>query len=535
MSSNPILPGNQTPPPSIGDVIGQTDLTRWAQLAGVLRYFTEPVDQPAAPKAPLPIAELGGEATFSNLYAQMRSLGVPSLVAFLWAAFWSSVISVLGILVGWVVRFLALLLTPAAIAVLGGLDELRKGIDPAVGILAQSVLAEFLGTELTAAQLPLGLGSGDHIARARVIGGVLTAQLETEFAQPVGGNMVADFKPAQTFAGLAINFGLASGILGLIGGMVPYGHWEELRELGEEVAKNIGLGRLVRRAIQPYIQILVQQPLTWYLNQKYLPTQFPEAMLVNPFTAASLPHDQLYRAMNLLGYSNDKIDAFVKMHQKRLSVLQVKLLLDAQIWDEPTAEKYIAGLGYPAELAGTVLLVEDLQEQRAWIDRLVTELEGDVKAGRVTLDEFEQVLNGGGSVKITVPGASGGTITQQLTGLPLSDSVKQIILTTVGYKVKTAHLKPPHHLSEGELTTAFEAGLVTVTDLQARWTLQGLSDADQQVRFALLLLRLKHLTDLEKFRAAGYDIKQAAFSAKVLGGKPALAAPVKPVAPFPLG
>jgi hypothetical protein len=89
MSSNPILPGNQTPPPSIGDVIGQTDLTRWAQLAGVLRYFTEPVDQPAAPKAPLPIAELGGEATFSNLYAQMRSLGVPSLVAFLWAAFWS--------------------------------------------------------------------------------------------------------------------------------------------------------------------------------------------------------------------------------------------------------------------------------------------------------------------------------------------------------------------------------------------------------------------------------------------------------------
>lgn len=535
MSSNAILPGDQAPPPSIGDVIGQNDLTRWAQLAGVLRYFTEPVPAPAAPKHPLPLAQDSAEATYSNLYAQMVANGVPAWVAYLWAGLWASVIGILGVLVGWIVRMLALLLTPAAIAVLGGLDELRKGIDPAVGILAQSVLAEFLGTDLTAAQLPLGFGTGDHITRAKVIGGVLTAQLETEFAQPTGGAMVADFKPAQIFAGLAINFGLANGIMGLIGGMVPYGHWEELRELGEEVAKNVGLGRLVRRAIQPYIQILVQQPLTWYLNQKYLPTQFPEAMLVNPYTAASLPHDQLYRAMNLLGYSNDKIDAFVKMHQKRLSVAQVKLLLDAKIWDDQTALTYVTSLGYPADLAGTVLLCEDLHEQRAWIDKLVSELENDVKAGRVTIEELEQVLNSGGSVQITVPGPGGGSVKQQLNGLPLSDTVKQIILVTVGYKVKSAHLKPPHHLGEGELTAAFEAGLLTVSDLQARWTLQGLSDADQQVRFALLLLRLKHLTDLDKFRTTGYDQKQAAFTAKVLGNKPALAPPVKPVQPFPLG
>jgi hypothetical protein len=257
----------------------------------------------------------------------------------------------------------------------------------------------------------------------------------------------------------------------------------------------------------------VQQPLTWYLNQKYLPTQFPEAMLVNPYTAATLPQDQLFRAMNLLGYSNDKIQAFITMHQKRLTVPDVKLLLDNKLWDETAAETYITNLGYPAALAPTVLLVHELQEERAWIDKLVSELEAEVKKGTLTLDEFDTLI----------------------TGLPYSDGVQTIIKGTAAYKVKAAIGAKVHHLGEGELVAGFEAGLLTPSDLEARWTLQGLSDADQQVRMALILLRLKHITDVEAFKSAGFAQKQAAYAAKALGSKAPVAPPIKPVPPFPLG
>ena len=204
--------------------------------------------------------------------------------------------------------------------ILALLDGFRKGVDPEVGQLSVMILNEFLGTDFTDTNLPMGLGTGDHLARARAIGGLLMTQLETEFAPAGGGPVVPTSAPAQTFSGLAVNFGLASGIMGLIGGMVPSGTVDELRELGEEVARNVGLGRLVRRALMPLVQILVAQPPTWYYQH-----EVPAHAVQRGHVGESVPRQraasatQLYNAMHLLGYSDDKIQAFIQLHQKRLN------------------------------------------------------------------------------------------------------------------------------------------------------------------------------------------------------------------------
>ena len=528
-TTGPALPSVTGNPPGISDVVSQQDLTTWAQIAGVLKYLTAPLNPPASPSGPSSVSPAVASSTFGNVYAMLAGAGVDVGPAYLEAAKHAATAGNMGGWAAWLISLVALLIEPLAAVVFGGLDALRKGIDPAVGELAVEVLNEFLGTEVTINQMPLGIGTGDHLQRGQQIGQILLSQLESEFQQSGGAAIGPSIAPAQTFAGIAVNFGLANGIMGLIGGLIPYGHWEELRELGEEVARNVGLGRLVRQALMPLVHILVAQPATWYYNTKYTPTQFTEGMLVNPYLASTLPHDQLYAAMNLLGYSNDKIDAFVKMHQKKLTPADAQLLVDNGLWDQNTAQQYISTLGWPTELVPLVQDLELLRRERGWYEKLIGELETEVKNGRMTLDEFTQILNGTG-VQSTLPGST----LPAIQGLPFSQAEKNIIIATVTYKLAAHVAHAPHALSEGELVQAFEAGLLIADDLTQRWTALGLSEQDQNVRMALLLLRLSRLETVSKEKQAHYQQQLVAYVEKAGGVKPGPLAPVAPVPPFPI-
>jgi len=518
MSTTPVTPSGA--PAGISDVVSQADLTTWAQIAGVLRYMTAPLSPAPAPTIASPVAPTVTGSVFTNMFASLAGAGVDNAIAHVNAGQTAKVVGAVGYWTAAIIQFCMLFVGDALNIVLGVLDGVRKGLDPQVGELSVTVLNEFLGTDFGQTQLPMGLGTGDHLTRARAIGALLYSQLESEFAPAGGGTIVPNTAPAQTFSGLAINFGLASGIMGVIGGMVPLAHMDELRELGEEVAQNIGLGRLVRRALQPLIQILVANPLTWAINTKYTPTQFPEALLVNPFLATSLPTDQLYNAMHLLGYSNDKISAFIAMHQKRLAPSEVKLLVDNAQWTQSQADTYVATLGWPTSLQPTVQLIEELREERAWISKLVDELNTELKAGRLTIDEFTNVVN----------------------GLPYSQPTKAIILGTAAYKSKALHAARPHQLSGGELFYLFAAGLIDATDLETRWTAQGLSQADADLRLQLWLLHLNRLHELETTKQQAYQEKVAKFilqkavpvTAPAKQSYPP-APPLPPVPPFPLG
>jgi len=518
MSTTPTTPSGA--PPGISDVVSQADLTTWAQIAGVVRFLTAPLQPAPAPTVGSPVAPSVMGAAFTNMFASLAGAGVDNAIAHVNAGQTAKVVGAVGYWTAAIIQCCMLFVGDALNIVLGVLDGIRKGLDPQVGELSVTVLNEFLGTDFGTVQLPMGLGTGDHLTRARAIGALLYSQLESEFAPPGGGAVVPNTAPAQTFSGLAINFGLASGIMGVIGGMVPLAHMDELRELGEEVAQNIGLGRLVRRALQPLIQILVANPLTWAINTKYTPTQFPEALLVNPYAATSLPTDQLYNAMHLLGYSNDKISAFIAMHQKRITPADIKLLVDHGLWTQGQADTYVATLGWPTALEPTVQTIEELREERSWLSKFVSELDAELKAGHLTLDEFTQVVN----------------------GLPYSQGVKDLINGTAAYKVKALHAAKPHQLSGGELFYMFAAGLIDASDLETRWLALGLSQADADLRLQLWLLHLNRLHELEQSKQQAYNEKQAKFLEKLKVPVKASASqsttpqpPVPPVPPFPLG
>lgn len=492
MSSSP------SPPLNISDVVSPDDLNVYAGIAGVLRYLTEPVSPPPPPQAPSTIAPGVMAAAYSNYYAAGITSGMEHVPSVVRSAWMSMIMSSVGDFAAWFAQWMSLIAGPVASAVLGFLDGFRKGIDPTVGDLAVQVLNEFLGTDFAQPHLPMGLGTGDHLTRAAATGKLLINQLITEFSPAGGAPVGPSMAPAATFSGLAINFGVASAIMGIIGGLLPEVHMDELRELGEEVAQNVGLGRLVRRALQPIVQILVANPMQWAINQQFTPTQFSLSELVNPYAQTSLDQTHIFQAMNLLGYSNDKIQAVIEMHQKRFTPADVKVFLDNGVWDEATAEAYVTKLNWPQELVPTVMLLEELREERAWHDKLVAELETEARDGRITVDEFNGVVD----------------------ILPYSEQVKAIIKGTVAYKV-AAHMGKVAHLSTAQLKQAFENGLITLSDAEDRWTAQGYSPDDVQTLSVLFLL------DLQQFEAAQAK-KQAAAAkaaAKASGSPTTVAAP----------
>jgi len=469
------------PPPigNISDVVQPQDLTTWAQIAGVLRYLVEPIEAPPGATGASPIAVGVMADTFLNTYAAARQSGLPHVPAVRNASTLATLLGIPGDVGAWIGQTFGLILGPFAAGALAFLDGLRKGIDPTVGNLAVQVLNEFLGTDVTVDQMPFGLGIGDHLARARSLGQLLLTQLTTEFAPAAGGAIAPSTAPAATFTGLAVNFGIASAIMGVIGGLLPEVHMDELRELGEEVAQNIGLGRLVRRALTPLVQILVAKPMEWYLNTQYTPTQFTLSELVNPYAQTALDTKQIFTAMNLLGYSNDKIQAVIEMHRKRLTPADIYLLSNySSAWDSQ-AVGYIEKLNYPPELAPTVLLVEELKAERSWTDKLIAELETAVKEGSVTIDEFETVVR----------------------GLPYSKAIQDIIIGTVQYKVNT--IKPRiAHLSYAQLKTAFDQGFITMSEAVARWTKEGFDQEDIDVLEFLLLFDLQKTETAAAAKAA---------------------------------
>ena len=511
-SGAPILPGVASGSGGISDVVSQDDLTRFAQIAGVIKYLTAPLSPPAAPSSPVSVAPSVMSSVFLNTYAALTSAGVDQGPAYLEAARKAADSGSVGLWAAFLIALFSAIFLPLAKVMLGAVDAVRKGIDPSVGVLAVEVLNEFLGTSFTVDSLPLGIGTGDHLARAQTIGALLYSQLEAEFAPP-GGKVVAATAPAQTFAGLAVNFGLASGIMGIIGGSVPGGfHLDELRELGEEVAKNIGLGRLVRRALTPLIQIMVAQPLTWAINTKYLPTQFGIGELVNPYTATTMSQPKLYAAMHLLGYEDDKIAAFIQMHEKKLTPGDVQTLINWGFWTAADGQNYIARQGWPGGFAGNVLTLEGLHEVSPWITKEVDLLLGEVGSGILTVNECAQVVD----------------------QFALSQQVKDVVVALANYRAAKSAMHRPARLSEAELAEAFDAGILTASDLHDRWTALGLSADDQNTRMQLILLRLAHLHASEAAKQQKYQEALNVFEENAAARKKAAVPPQAPIAPFPL-
>jgi hypothetical protein len=465
-----------------------------ALIWALLRLLGQPTTPPSDPDQPLASGVHEAQQAVRKTYLAITQAGAFSAFAWLCAYLMGLLvlaIAVLGELVAWAA---ALLLPPIAGAALSALDQTRKNLDPSIAALAVDVLNELLGTEFTASHLAQGTDVGAHLQRAAAVGAILHHQLRQEFTPTSGNDAVPSNVPAETFSGFMVNFGTATGIIATLGGLVPWIHLDEVREIAEQVARNLGLGRLNRQVMKPLVNTYIVQPYQWYLNKLLHPTQFKLGEVINPFTATLMSHEQIVAALDLEGYSLDKIEQMIKLHQKRLNLEDVEILKRWSYWGADVAHTYLVNLGWPEDLADTAGTIPELRRIDGRINKLITFLEDSVDKGDMVADDAIALMK----------------------TLPITADELAVIQSSMATRVKVPHKS----LDVAQLQAAFVDGFLTIDEVTTRFQQMGYTGDDYLTLTQLTLMKLAQREDARAVAQYKWDKAVAAAQKKNLPPPP---------------
>lgn len=481
MPDEPFNPGDLITSPGISAILG---------IAALLRLLATPPDPPDRPAKPFAHPADAAKQTFQGVYWIVHDWGLGDAFSY-FVAIWPALIVLTGGALGelglWLLKTVG---GEFAVDVLEVVDEARKSIDPTVAVISVSVLNELLGTDFTADHLATGEDVADHLARASEIGGLFHGQLLSEFKSASDVTAEAGRAAANRFTGFLINFGTATALISIAGELASFGKFEQFRELGVEVARNLGLGRLNRQVMKPLINTLITVPYQWWLNQQFHPTQFKVGDLVNPFTQELMPHDTIFQALDLEGFSQDKIELLIKLHSKKVGLTDLELFDRYGIVPRDQTLNLMRVLGYPDDISEIVLEGVDLHRADAALAKLVDSAETSVTDGHITIDDFSTLLD----------------------SLPLGHHEKAFRLQALQYKVKAPHA----HLTTAQAQKAFEEGVWDLNQLEAYYTARGYSADDNATLQILTLLALAKIEESKKVAKFAYDKKVAAAKAKNL-------------------
>ena len=366
--------------------------------------------------------------------------------------------------------------------------------------LAAAVFHDLTGVEVDAAALKDSAFNSGRIAGMEKFGGDLYDLLEEEF-KPQSGNLEeGSSDPAKTFLGFLMNFAIRQGNIETILSIIPeeYRVIDGARVYGELMAKNLGLGRMARRALQPLIQILVADPLMYKLQEQYRPKRLGPSPAIKKFFRDPNFEPQMRKELAQEGYTDDRINDLISEIRPLLAERQLIEYLFR--FGDVTV-----GIG-----EGRSVGVRDELTQRGYsagdIDRFIA-------VERPILDKNEiGVLFA--NDKIDQP-----TALLFLAKLGFDDDTAQLVLRAHSLSHQRAR-----RLGLAELKRAFHDSVIDLLELKAHLSADGYSDDDVQIITLDLLqpatgkVRQLSLAEIKAgFKAGVLTEKQAAEHLRTLG------------------
>jgi hypothetical protein len=430
--------------------------------------------------------------------AQLDTLGKKDAGFFnhIWAALWASFTDGLSYLAAQFADALDEVLAGVGKFFLIGQGEKNSSFYD----LAGTILEDLTGVPVDKAALKNSAFGSGRLAAMQTFGGDLFKLLVEEFKPTAGDLEAGDVAPAERFLGFLMNFSIRQGNIELLCSMLPESVriGEGFRAYGENMAKNLGLSRLARRALQGMIQILVNDPLVMSLNEQYRPKRLPKEKAITKFFRDPSFLDQAKKEMAQEGFSDARIQDLI---DDARPLLAERLLIEHafRFGDNPVT------IGQ-----STSLNLHDSLSQRGYSDVDIKKL---IDLARPTLKENE-------------------------IGLLFLNNVidKQTALdwfSKLGYDTDTGALAlqahaishtHAHHIGLGELRKAFHNNVIDLLELRSHLSAQGYSEDDIQIITLDLLqpatgkVRQLSLAEIRAgYKAGALTIEQATSHLKTLG------------------
>jgi len=392
------------------------------------------------------------DKTFDSVRDGLVNKGVPQWIAIAIAALaWVGMflLSTLKLALSFGLRDIAL---PIALEVVKIITEVRASGGQEFAQIAASVMGEFLGVEIDPGNLAPGQGAGAASQRASAVGAA--------FLDMLAGSMQGDapIAPedgaanAKRFAGYGINFAATNALMSIIAELVSDEHLTQLHELGDEVAHNLGIGRLMRHALQPLVHATIAGPYTRFTNAKYRGKELSVGEYTQGLNSRRLAERDVDRALAELGFSDEYITELKLQHAPRLTLHEVDALLRWGKLDQQGAVAALAAQGWPEEHAQQKLdalhVLQADREELAYAAELL-------RLGQERMVDQE-------------------TFAALLARLHLSDEEKQGIANRLGVFLDSHHKA----LTLNELIFLQERNLITGSEVTAWAEQQGYSPSD---------------------------------------------------------
>ncbi len=367
--------------------------------------------------------------------------------------------------------------------------------------LVATLLGDLLGVEgVTGEQIFAAFQQRGRIGAMKEVGSGFLDVLSKEMI--TSGNVSPEQGDAavRAFLGFVLSFSVRQGNIEFLTSLIPeeFRFAEGFRAYGELMATNLGLGRLTRLVLRPLVTTLAATPFQWKLNELYRPTQLKLADVVNPFSGAVMDAKLIWADLAREGYTDDKIQALLELHRKKISEADVFTLYQGGYWEQSRVLEYYKRLGFTEDDTGPLLFSLAFKASRTYVDELRSAVVTAYADGHIDRQELQKVVD----------------------GMPLRQEEKDFILLAADYKRKV----PTKHLTLAVLEQAFNEGIIDLTEFTDHLRVQGYSDDDQSI---LLLLTLEKLAKVKE-KAAAAAARSTAKAAKKGGGS---ASPLPPATP----
>ena len=204
--------------------------------------------------------------------------------------------------------------------------------------LTAAIINDLLGVEVAGSEIAQAGARRGLIGAMQKAGGDFFGVLIDEFLGQQPGTTRGDtalpgvpgtpMTPAQgvasakAFIGFILSFAIRQGNLETIATALPesFRMFEGIRAYGELMAKNLGLGRLSRRALQPLIQTLVSTPLQQALNLQYRPHVLDAKQLAGAYLRGHITVDDYRKGLGLQGFTDTDMGLLIQDTLTRLNL-----------------------------------------------------------------------------------------------------------------------------------------------------------------------------------------------------------------------
>lgn len=383
----------------------------------------------------------------------LKKRGAPGWVTFIVAGLVGGLYFSLAIIIKGIVAVILAVASYFAVTVLENISKAKKDNASQFNDVIAAAMGDVLGTDFSADEIPAGKGSGGGAARNAAIGGKLQDLLSQQFGGVRELSPEDGAKNAAAFSGFALNYAISAAFLGILGECESLGFVKNFKDLGEDTAQALGLGRLSRLALQPLIRNMVQQPYDLYLRSKVRPDRLTEAQYIHGLHHGDFDESFVRAKLAEKGYPDAEIDRLILELTAHLAEADILRLIryGDMTQDEGVAELNVQGI--PKVTAERLLRATTLSRADSLVSSYVNKIESQYLNGFI--DE--------------------ATFNKGLDAVPWTEEEKQWERNFVGVTLDA----PQTTLTLTQVKAGIVGGILDFNYLDRWMTNQGYSDEDQ--------------------------------------------------------